>query len=109
MFFLQAEDGIRDWSVTGVQTCALPISASPLAILWFFSAACVNCTAFRSKYFRSSSRENASFCGPPCEARSEERRVGKECRSRWSSYLQRKRTEAEGTRDRNADYSARCR
>src|SRR5438093_13615882 len=26
MFFFQAEDGIRDWSVTGVQTCALPIS-----------------------------------------------------------------------------------
>src|SRR5262249_58140656 len=25
LFFLQAEDGIRDWSVTGVQTCALPI------------------------------------------------------------------------------------
>src|SRR5438046_5995479 len=25
-FFVQAEDGIRDWSVTGVQTCALPIS-----------------------------------------------------------------------------------
>src|SRR5438046_4793770 len=28
-FFFQAEDGIRDWSVTGVQTCALPIWASP--------------------------------------------------------------------------------
>src|SRR5262249_59952247 len=28
-FFLQAEDGIRDWSVTGVQTCALPISSLP--------------------------------------------------------------------------------
>src|SRR5258706_13343837 len=27
-FFFQAEDGIRDWSVTGVQTCALPISSS---------------------------------------------------------------------------------
>src|SRR5262249_56264127 len=27
--FLQAEDGIRDWSVTGVQTCALPISGLP--------------------------------------------------------------------------------
>src|SRR5262249_58781083 len=27
-FFLQAEDGIRDWSVTGVQTCALPIYVS---------------------------------------------------------------------------------
>src|SRR5258706_346413 len=26
VFFFQAEDGIRDWSVTGVQTCALPIS-----------------------------------------------------------------------------------
>src|SRR5258706_1846809 len=25
LFCLQAEDGIRDWSVTGVQTCALPI------------------------------------------------------------------------------------
>src|SRR5438046_9853287 len=29
VFFFQAEDGIRDWSVTGVQTCALPIS------LWY--------------------------------------------------------------------------
>src|ERR1019366_3583599 len=25
LFFFQAEDGIRDWSVTGVQTCALPL------------------------------------------------------------------------------------
>src|SRR4030066_185285 len=30
-FFFQAEDGIRDSSVTGVQTCALPISATLLA------------------------------------------------------------------------------
>src|SRR2546426_6472509 len=28
-FFFQAEDGIRDYKVTGVQTCALPISAAP--------------------------------------------------------------------------------
>src|SRR5690348_7623844 len=28
-FFLQAEDGIRDGRVTGVQTCALPISLFP--------------------------------------------------------------------------------
>src|SRR5438093_8215327 len=28
-FFFQAEDGIRDWSVTGVQTCALPIFRRP--------------------------------------------------------------------------------
>src|SRR5499433_3789727 len=29
IFFFQAEDGIRDWSVTGVQTCALPILIAP--------------------------------------------------------------------------------
>src|SRR5438093_2720812 len=29
LFFFQAEDGIRDWSVTGVQTCALPIFRRP--------------------------------------------------------------------------------
>src|SRR5256885_2144393 len=28
-FFFQAEDGIRDYKVTGVQTCALPISCKP--------------------------------------------------------------------------------
>src|SRR2546430_8357121 len=28
-FFFQAEDGIRDLTVTGVQTCALPISRAP--------------------------------------------------------------------------------
>src|SRR5256885_12017313 len=27
IFFFQAEDGIRDYKVTGVQTCALPISS----------------------------------------------------------------------------------
>src|SRR5256884_10002145 len=31
-FFFQAEDGIRDVAVTGVQTCALPISAFPVRI-----------------------------------------------------------------------------
>src|SRR2546426_3500401 len=29
-FFFQAEDGIRDYKVTGVQTCALPISGPPI-------------------------------------------------------------------------------
>ena len=29
VFFFQAEDGIRDHCVTGVQTCALPISMAP--------------------------------------------------------------------------------
>src|SRR5690606_39371477 len=31
-FFFQAEDGIRDFHVTGVQTCALPISGPPTAV-----------------------------------------------------------------------------
>src|SRR2546426_8352248 len=31
-FFFQAEDGIRDYKVTGVQTCALPISGSAGAV-----------------------------------------------------------------------------
>src|SRR5688572_31579895 len=31
IFFFQAEDGIRDLTVTGVQTCALPISLIPIA------------------------------------------------------------------------------
>src|SRR5258707_6879241 len=31
IFFFQAEDGIRDIGVTGVQTCALPISSSSIA------------------------------------------------------------------------------
>src|SRR5258706_12039648 len=33
LFRSQAEDGIRDWSVTGVQTCALPIYMSELQSL----------------------------------------------------------------------------
>src|SRR5699024_11285445 len=32
-FFLQAEDGIRDRNVTGVQTCALPIFAGAVPVL----------------------------------------------------------------------------
>src|SRR5262249_58817655 len=34
-FFFQAEDGIRDWSVTGVQTCALPIFFLFCFVLFF--------------------------------------------------------------------------
>src|SRR5262249_46536481 len=48
VFFFQAEDGIRDWSVTGVQTCALPISSRSTAAwarsLSFQTCAAVNTT-----------------------------------------------------------------
>src|SRR5439155_3523579 len=40
-FFFQAEDGIRDGHVTGVQTCALPISiapATPFGATWIWAA-----------------------------------------------------------------------
>src|SRR5215475_14976583 len=73
-FFFQAEDGIRDFHVTGVQTCALPICHHGLAE-------------------RSEDRARDRVRGnPDCDGveargrRSEERRVGKECRSRWSPY-----------------------
>src|SRR5205807_5363458 len=70
-FFFQAEDGIRDYKVTGVQTCALPISLQPLL------AAALDRGPLRVGPPR--------LCGPGgVEGRSEERRVGKECRSRWA-------------------------
>src|SRR5699024_11664523 len=34
LFFFQAEDGIRDRNVTGVQTCALPISLIPIFLYY---------------------------------------------------------------------------
>src|SRR5436190_24325419 len=73
-FFFQAEDGIRDHCVTGVQTCALPISSRRPAPRREAPASSCGCR-----------REPAR---PP---RSEERRVGKERRSRRSTYQQRLR------------------
>src|ERR1022692_891232 len=37
VFFFQAEDGIRDYKVTGVQTCALPICSRPSECLYWHS------------------------------------------------------------------------
>src|SRR2546430_7584334 len=91
-FFFQAEDGIRDLTVTGVQTCALPIfgeaerptaadAAVRLQIRTGDELLRRRRWAFRLRRGRRCSvllRVTAA-----CE-RSEERRVGKECRSRWS-------------------------
>src|SRR5690348_18119587 len=89
-FFFQAEDGIRDGRVTGVQTCALPIcnesfTASCIAILFMsatFFAALLYLPQFMEKQLGYSPLE----AGVGMLPRSEERRVGKECRSRWSPY-----------------------
>src|SRR5207244_6731215 len=70
-FFFQAEDGIRDDLVTGVQTCALPIWAERCSLLL-----CSN------NELRSA--RPITTVQPGDRRRSEERRVGKECRSRWS-------------------------
>src|SRR2546430_6942892 len=94
-FFFQAEDGIRDLTVTGVQTCALPISAArasrrrPLlgrarrAGMPSSSvgrALASGCGGLARKLLRAGRSRDAR------NGRSEERRVGKECRSRWSPY-----------------------
>src|SRR6266508_6160170 len=74
-FFFQAEDVIRGGHVTGVHTCALPISAG--AVLPSASS-----TPSRSAW-------SSPDAGTP--ARSEERRVGKESRSRGSPYHYKKK------------------
>src|SRR5258706_12037958 len=93
VFFFQAEDGIRDWSVTGVQTCALPILSRPIQFGWqyverrksvnFGKTFCQSSLGLRHFGHRRGDKSlNFSVFGE----RSEERRVGKECRSRWSPY-----------------------
>src|SRR5437879_11652015 len=80
-FFFQAEDGIRDTSVTGVQTCALPISdkASPAAARKPRKQADPR-RPRRGPGDSTESPGGANEC-EKCGDRSEERRVGKECRS----------------------------
>src|SRR5699024_11878343 len=77
-FFFQAEDGIRDRNVTGVQTCALPISISSFSH-----------TRGHAKLIIKLRDSNVNLKFVTC-ARSEERRVGKECRSRWAPDQQKK-------------------
>src|SRR5256885_2669552 len=91
-FFFQAEDGIRDYKVTGVQTCALPI--------WRHAVEGEALPDVPRRFQRNGWTTHAlpdavsrrllgrgpvprPRHGP---GRSEERRVGKECRSRWSPY-----------------------
>src|SRR2546425_3927197 len=86
-FFFQAEDGIRYKLVTGVQTCALPIwgARRPDAAARGTARATPDRRAgapSRPRLRRAPSRGRAARR----RTRSEERRVGKECRSRWSPY-----------------------
>src|SRR5699024_11532483 len=97
-FFFQAEDGIRDRNVTGVQTCALPIytgnetgrrsavSHIQKSFRFFqavesFSMDCHICAVLLYLNSHFSKAVNG---------RSEERRVGKESRTKRPPYLHRK-------------------
>src|SRR2546427_5366641 len=86
-FFFQAEDGIRDLTVTGVQTCALPIWRRRPHRVWVRSETppTIGCHTIATTVPNDLRKLAAvpSFSRP---TRSEERRVGKECRSRWSPY-----------------------
>src|SRR2546422_7960661 len=87
-FFFQAEDGIRDVAVTGVQTCALPIlDVDPKARLAQEEVFGPVLAVIKAKnYDQALEIANNTEFGLTGAVRSEERRVGKECRSRWSPY-----------------------
>src|SRR5260221_10785271 len=89
-FFFQAEDGIRYHCVTGVQTCALPISLRSMQLRGF-SRDKTEAPARRRTLENPRSCMDLSVAegwvfAKAVGSRSEERRVGKECRSRWSPY-----------------------
>src|SRR5690606_40752689 len=101
------EDGIRDFHVTGVQTCALPISHQDcllekitkmktiLFLLISTLLAAVSCESQADQnsetwWINSAKMDCVGVSPMSClqiqKGRSEERRVGKECRARWAGY-----------------------
>src|SRR3989440_6953760 len=95
-FFFQAEDGIRDLIVTGVQTCALPIcvGAAGLAAVVVDDPDDGHMPTAGDPQHQGIDHAGDGPDQPPgarpeaegVPGRSEERRVGKEGRSRWSPY-----------------------
>src|SRR5690606_39954429 len=96
-FFFQAEDGIRYFHVTGVQTCALPISIQVKTVIQpvvFHSIGQLLRTAgiaaafemhgvtLACHYLARLYRTTFATDSKAGALRSEERRVGKECRLR---------------------------
>src|SRR5690606_41196260 len=96
-FFFQAEDGIRDFHVTGVQTCALPIFADE-NFVQVAADGIGDIDQHRtqsSRIWGTRRRRRISHHTPArsrmpthsrSHMRSEERRVGKECSTRWAAY-----------------------
>src|SRR5436305_10668700 len=108
-FFFQAEDGIRDADVTGVQTCALPIYGSTTAGPMWYDAMKVIQQWLPDATFTPPNGTDVNgvlttvpdVSGQPygqaakqlTQARSEERRVGKECRWRGAAEREKKKRE----------------
>src|SRR5690606_39654465 len=95
VFFFQAEDGIRDFHVTGVQTCALPISLSPCSNSNLPKANSCQPSAYAvvASTAAADSRPSQALCRLFRSFwRSEERRVGKECRCRWGPGEEKKKS-----------------
>src|SRR5688500_19228212 len=91
LFFFQAEDGIRDYKVTGVQTCALPI----YLVVYMKDELGIAARVLHVDPHRACRQRIAQpLFARARELRSEERRVGKECRSRWSSEHEEKDQES---------------
>src|SRR5207249_5447097 len=107
--FFQAEDGIRDRNVTGVQTCALPIS---FCVGSFFAhsvggssgslvsstvcqavSAAAGLLSLVAAGAAAAGEERRQFIiRRQTQTRSEERRVGKECRDGGGKWHERKKT-----------------
>src|SRR5256884_6396681 len=92
-FFFKGEAGIGVVAVTGFQTCALPISsvgrgARPPLRVGVILAHHFTLSAFAVfiDHLRLAADEGDRSRPLHVQWRSEERRVGKECRSRWSPY-----------------------
>src|SRR5207249_11861639 len=97
-FFFQAEDGIRDRNVTGVQTCALPISSRRA-----LRREARDPRRHHRRYHRRRGPHQGGAGGASAlrradhafraaaAGRSEERRVGKEWRSRCAPWHEKKK------------------
>src|SRR5690606_40710150 len=101
-----AEDGIRDFHVTGVQTCALPIYGFVFICQFHVATRHHNFSRFKGFWYgissktcasaprktrdkitwKSTSKNIGAYANNRSCIRSEERRVGKECRSLWSTH-----------------------
>src|SRR5438874_6973393 len=108
-FFFQAEDGIRDLYVTGVQTCALPILRNRNYLSNYqcserIPGHCKSLLGLHGRFILPMFRQRNSMQSAACckrirsiesiyrnlSWRSEERRVGKECRCRTWTYQYKK-------------------